>query len=110
MSGCSSGRGLTIPWADLLHSKAVTATARKGTHHNADRSNLLQSAESGGSLQGTAFWEWFEQGQVAAGAEGFGEGLYGITTDDPVWSTITSTAKVSKDSASLADLGQESAH
>ena len=55
---------------------------------------MTQSAESGGSLQGIAFWEWFEQGQVAAGAEGYGQGLYGITTDDPVWATIASTAKV----------------
>lgn len=61
--------------------------------HNHPR-DMLQSAASGGAIQGIAFWEWFEQGQIAAGAEGFGEGLYGITTDDPVWSTISSAARV----------------
>ena len=60
-----------------------------------DEHPCLQSAASGGSLKGIAFWEWFEQGQVAPGAEGYGTGLYGITTDDPVWSTIASFAEAS---------------
>lgn len=57
----------------------------------------MQSALGNGSTKGIAFWEWFDQGQVGAKPEGYGEGLYGITTDDPVWTTISSNAIVSSE-------------
>ena len=34
------------------------------------------------------------QGQVAPAAEGFGDGLYGITTLDAAWTTIQADAQV----------------
>ena len=56
--------------------------------------NYLQSAKGDGSIKGVAFWQWFEQGEVAPAAEGFGTGLYGITTDDPAFQRIKSNAQV----------------
>ena len=54
----------------------------------------LQSAQNGGSIRGIAFWEWFQQGQVGPAAEGYGDGLYGISTSDAVFGTIRSNAQV----------------
>jgi hypothetical protein len=60
---------------------------------------LSQSAQSGGPIKGVAFWEWFDNGQVAPAAEGGGSGLYGIMQSDSTWQYIQQNAQVMKGSA-----------
>lgn len=51
-----------------------------------------QSAGSGGSIKGWAFWSFLDDGQVAPQAEGGGSGLYGIRSSDSTFSIIRQNA------------------
>ena len=55
----------------------------------------IESAMKSGGLQGSAFWQWYLPGQLAAASEqSYGPGgMYGIYDSDPIWSRIVENAK-----------------
>ena len=55
----------------------------------------IESAMQSGGLQGSAFWQWYMPGQLAAASEqSYGPGgMYGIYESDPIWSRIVENAK-----------------
>ena len=57
----------------------------------------IEDAMKSGGLQGSAFWQWYLEGQEAAVTEGGGGGLYGIYETDPIWSRIVDNARFTQD-------------
>ena len=68
----------------------------------------IQSASRSGngaaSFKGAAFWEYFDEGQIAPAAEGLGGGLYGIFRSDTTFSIITSNAQAVRGCERLAPM------
>ena len=54
----------------------------------------IEEAMKSGGLQGSAFWQWYLDGQLAAASEqSYGPGgMYGIYESDPIWSRIVENA------------------
>ncbi|KAK9806092.1 hypothetical protein WJX72_001044 [[Myrmecia] bisecta] len=54
------------------------------------------NAQAGGAIKGSAFWQWYEDGQVGPSDEGGGSGLYGIRSSSVAFPRIKADAALMK--------------